>query len=313
MILVSGFAALAWAVYGDPSVRRGMSIVIVVLALSQAIYQVQIYRIVGTPVPEAIARFGLDKADRTPLPLALTHDPYALNRKLCVLFAECYLSLRDTASLLLDREGTFLRNREEAVFQPGLAPPVAEALSAVGHPIFWTSRRAETYGDAAQLTKVLNDHASRIGRELHELVYVRRGDIARLGRVPADGPEPVLSDLWRGVDWLRLSFRAETPFYLNAAIAYDPHWRASAGDKHLAIVRGNFGGLALVVPAGSGTIELRYVNRWSQLLFASRIIMGLAGIAAVSRLTYAAIIGPFSKPRRIRRRTIERQPPAAQD
>ena len=109
--LVSGFAAVAWAVYGDASALRRMSAVIVVLVLVQGLYQAQIYRILGTPVPEAIQRFGLDEADRTAISAPAMHDPGALTRKLCTRFAECYLSRRDTASLKLDREGTFLRSR----------------------------------------------------------------------------------------------------------------------------------------------------------------------------------------------------------
>ena len=49
--------------------------------------------------------------------------------------------------------------------------------------------------------------------------------------------------------------------------------------KAVGAVRGNFGGIAALLPPGSGTIEFRYVDRASELFFASRILMGLAGLA----------------------------------
>ena len=98
----------------------------------------------------------------------------------------------------------------------------------------------------------------------------------------------MLSELSRGVDRLRLSYRAEAPFYLNAAIAYDRHWRLYANGRRLVAVRGNFGGIVAAVPAGAGTIEFRYVNRASELFFASRILMGLAGLAVAAWLAYGA-------------------------
>jgi hypothetical protein len=296
LILTIGLSAVAWAVFRSADIERGMAIAVVALALSQAIYQAETYRVLGTPLAEVVASFGLDRADRAPLAAAEARDPNGLTRKLCTRFAECYLSTRDTASLSRDLEGTFLRSRDEAVFQPGLARPVVEALSAIGHPIFWTSRRAEPYADAAELTARLNANAARIGSYLGEVVNVRAGDLERLGRSPGEGEGAALSDLSRGLDRLRLSYTSAAPFYLDAAIAYDPHWRASLGGQPAALVRGNFGGLALAVPAGSGVIELSYVNRASELFFATRIAMGLAGLALVLWLAWDALLAPRRRP-----------------
>ncbi len=287
VMLLSGFGALAWACFVAADARRGMSVAILALALSQGLYQASIYRILGISVAEGVARFGLDQADSAAPPPAMARDPNALSRKACSRFAECYLSVRDTASLRLDHDGTFFRSLGEAVFQPGLERPVVEALSAIGHPVFWTSRRAEPYADASALTRALNDSAATIADRLREVVYVRAGDLERLGQLPAAG-DAVLSELSRGVDRLRLSYRAEAPFYLNAAIAYDPHWRVDANGRRLVAVRGNFGGIVAAVPAGAGTIEFRYVNRASELFFASRILMGLAGLAVAAWLSYGA-------------------------
>ncbi|HUI17253.1 MAG TPA: hypothetical protein VL244_06275, partial [Alphaproteobacteria bacterium] len=291
-ILAVGFGAVLWAVYVSTDMERGAAIVIAALALSQAVYQAESYRALGTPLPQVVASFGLDAVDRTPLSAAQAADPNTLTRKPCTRFAECYLSMRDTASLSRDLEGTFLRSRDEAVFQPGLQHPVVEALSAIGHPIFWASRRAEPYADAAELSGRLNANAPRIGAYLGEVVNVRTGDLARLGQLPGEGGGGALSDLARGLDRVRLSYSAETPFYLNAAIAYDPHWRASLDGRPASLVRGNFDGLALAVPAGAGVIELRYVNRASELFFVSRIAMGLLGLAAVLWLVWNEVLAP---------------------
>ncbi|MGO8867095.1 MAG: hypothetical protein ACLQME_11395 [Alphaproteobacteria bacterium] len=283
-MLASGLGVLAWAAYGAADVRQAMSVAILVLALSQAAYQGYVYRILAVPVGEAVARFGLDEIDRRPIPQAAADDPRALTRKLCTTFAQCYLSTRDTASLRLDHEGTFFRSLGEALFQPGLERPVVEALTAIGRPIFWSSRRAAPYADDAELTRELNDHAADISERLGELVYVRRKDLDALGRPPDGAADPVLTDLARGVDWTHLSYRAETPFYLNAAIADLRHWRITLGGKLVSAVRGNFGGLAAAVPAGAGVIELSYVNRASQLFFATRLLMGLLGLFAMAWL-----------------------------
>ena len=288
-MLASGLGVLAWAVYGAAEPRRAMSIVIIVLALSQAAYQASVYRILAIPIGAAVARFGLDEMDRNPIPQAAADDPRALTRKLCTTFAQCYLSARDTASLRLDHEGTFFRSLREALFQPGLDRPVVEALTAVGHPIFWTSRRAAAYDDDAELTRELNAAAADISRRLGEVVYVRREDIGALRQPPGGAADPLLADLARGPDWAQLSYRTEAPFYLDAAIADFRHWRITVGGQVVPAVRGNFGGLAAAVPAGTGVIELRYVNRASQLFFATRLLMGLLGLFAMAWLMRTGI------------------------
>jgi hypothetical protein len=280
-MLASGLGVLAWAVYAAADLRRGMTIVIIVLALSQAAYQASVYRILAVPVSEALARFGLDEIDHTPIPPAAADDPRALTRKLCTTFAQCYLSTRDTASLRLDHEGTFFRSLGEALFQPGLERPVVEALTAIGRPIFWTSRRAVAYADDTELARELDDHADDITERLGEVVYVRHEDLDALGLLPDSAADPPLADLVRGVDRAHLSYRAEAPFYLNAAIADFRHWRITVGGKVARTVRGNFGGFALAVPKGAGVIELRYVNRASQIFFATRLLMGLLGLFVV--------------------------------
>ena len=261
LITLCGFAALAWAVFVSADVRRGMLVVIVALVATEAAYQAQIYRILGIPVAQGIARYELDAADRTPLPAAIAGDPNALTRKICTRFGECYLSTHDTASLNLDIQGTFLRSKGEAVFQRGLARSVIEALSAIGHPIFWTSRRIEPYADAADLTKRLNDNAARIAEHLGEVTYVRPDDLERLGRPPAGDGRAMLFGLSRGADWLRLSYRADAPFYLNAAVTRDPHWQVAVNGRMTMSALGNFGGIVLAAPSGAGTVEFRYVNR----------------------------------------------------
>ena len=291
-ILLAGLGSLAWAACVAADVRRGMSVVIFVLALSQAAYQAGVYRILSIPAAEAIARFGLDAADRTPLPPAVAEDPNARTRKLCEHFAECYLSRRDTASLRLDHGGTFFRGADEAVFQPGLARPVVEALSAVGRPVFWTSRRAEPYGNAGELTERLNAHAADIGDYLGEVVAVRASDLERLGRPPQAGRGTMLSHLSRGIDRLRLSYSAPAGAYLNAAITYDPHWRVEVDGNAVVVVRGNFDGIAVALPPGSGSIAFRYVDRAGELFFASRILMGLAGLAIALWLAARVSVEP---------------------
>lgn len=281
LMLLAAFVAVGWAACIAVDARKGMAVGILILVISHAAYQALTYNVLGIPIAEGIARIQLDEADRTPLPPADASNPDALTRKLCTRFEQCYLSLRDTASLRRDLEGTFLRSRNEAVFQPGLAASVVEALTAIGQPIFWTSRRAEPYSGAAELIAHLNGNASRIGDYLREVVFFQPRDLDRLGTLPPSTEKAELSNLARGVDWLQLSYRAGQAFYLNAAITYDPHWRVTISGRAVNVVRGYFNGLALAVPSGNGVIRFEYVNWASRFFFASRITMIIGGLATI--------------------------------
>ena len=155
--------------------------------------------------------------------------------------------------------------------------------------MFWTSRRAESYGDEAELTARLNAHAGDIADYLDEVVAVRPADLGRLGPLPEAKSGAMLSHLTRGIDRFELDYRASAPFYLDAAIAHEPGWRVAVDGKRVAAVRGDFGAIAAAIPAGAGPIEFRYVDRESELFFASRILMGLAGVAALLWLAVGAL------------------------
>jgi hypothetical protein len=116
-----------------------------VLVLCQSVYWVAVQKLVGVPFDEVFAGYQLDAEDRTPVALEADHDPNRFRRKECRSFGQCYLSLRDTASMSRDLDGTFLRNRLEPVFQDDLALPVTRALSGLTHPVFWLSRKPVGY------------------------------------------------------------------------------------------------------------------------------------------------------------------------
>jgi len=264
--------------------------------LSQAVYTTDVYAQLAISEPQLLARLGLDRADTEALDAALRSDPEAIQRKLCAVFSECYLSRRPSVSLRRDLDGTFLRPRRSPVFAPGLSLPVVEALTGLTMPVFWASRHLEPITTDAALVKQLNAHDEDITRHLRDVAYVGKDDFERLtaSQNARDGwaNEVAMRELEWGRNAVGLSYAADAPALLNAAITCTPHWKATVNGKDIPVVCANFSGLLLRLPAGAGTVELRYVDGWSDFVFESRyalLMIALLGAVLLARASFARV------------------------
>ncbi len=284
------YAAVAYAAWPKVAAERRALALIAVMVLSQAAYTARAYAQVGVKESWLFAQWGLDRSDLRPLDPAVRSDPNAIQRSLCAIFAECYLSHRPMVSLRRDLDGTFLRSRQSPAFVPHLSLPVVEALSGLTMPVFWTSRHLAALESDGTLVEELNRHDSDIAHYLRDVTYVREDAI---GRFTA---ERGTDDVWaaavelRKVQWgrnsVRLSYQAEKPALLNASITCTSHWIATVEGRQVPLACADLGGLLIRLPAGSGTVELRYRDPWSDFVFYTRYMLlaiALFGMALVVR------------------------------
>jgi hypothetical protein len=280
----------------DP--QKAAIVLLLVLGVSQGIYFSGSYRVLGTTVAQAYNDFGLDDTDRMRQAESFS-DANVFRRKLCTKFAQCYLSQHDTVSLNTDLQGTFLRHRDEPVFQRELVRPVQEALAGLTHPVFWLSRGAVIYHDRSELLAALNARQSNIQELLGEAVYIRSSDIDTVGKVQrSPGTHAKISHLSRGPDNIALSYESDGPVYLNAAVNYDPGWRIEINGQEGVLVKGNVGGITALLPAGGGNVRLHYENRASDFFFFSRFGFLIVSLLAMAWIWKSAANSDLSPARR---------------
>lgn len=259
-------------------------VIVAVFAVTKMSDFVGTYELVGTPIDKVISRFNLDKDDLIPLPAAIATSPDLFRRKECTVFAQCYLSLRDTVSLqpIGHLEGTFFRSKEEAIYQSGLAESAVKALSGITHPVFWLSEQVAPYSDKHELVMRLNENKDHISQYLSSMVHVYKNDLGLISSTDAlDSGKAELTYLERGKDVMRLQYRAEKQVFLNAALTYNAHWTAAVNGVPVPLVRGNFNGLALRLPSGAGTVEIRYSSWKDDFLFNSRYLSMIAALLII--------------------------------
>ena len=292
-LVAAAYPALVYAAW--PRVapqRRGLAL-LVVLVLSQVVYTAAAYPEVAIAEPRLVARFGLAPEDLQPLAAAVRDDPDAVQRRACETYAECYLAARPTASLRRDLDGTFLRARRDPIFAEHLDPPVVEALKGLTMPIFWTSGSVKEVDSDAALAELLDAHDGDIARYLREAVFVRKAGLARIAASTAAGTgwadQAQLSAVAWGRNAVRLSYTADKPVLLNAAITCTPDWRASVNGTAVPVICANFDGLLVPLPAGAGTLELSYRDRASDFVFATRYLLLVLGLFAIARVTIASL------------------------
>jgi hypothetical protein len=299
-VIAAAFAALVYAGSSSASPGRRAAVIITAMVVFQMVYAAGTYGQLGTSQPQLMGEFGLDRLDLQALDAATADDPSRIQRKLCVIYAECYLSQRATVSLRRDLDGTFLRSKREPVFAPGLHLPVVFALSGLTMPVFWVSSHVEAIDSDAALVGELNAHDSDIAQYLRNVAHVDKDGMARLGADTGarDGwaSEADLTALRWKRNRVRLDYRAERPVLLNSAIACTPRWKASVNGEPVPLVCANFGGMLMRLAPGGGTLELSYADPWSELIFATRYFLDLVGLIGIVLLA---------------RKSLRTEPPAA--
>ena len=284
---VAALAIAAWVIAGARfrcDREKWIRCVILATALLQVPFFLGSYRMLAFSDNELIKTYRLDSEDLASR-LSETTRQSGTSRKLCTLFAQCYLSGRPTVSFNLDLEGTFLRNRSEPVFQESLPYAMREALSGLSRPDVWLSRGFETYADRDELVQRLSD-ASRTPNEiLDNTAFVPQASASQDIRQHATARRlGEIVRVERGPDRLTVAYRVDEPQVLVVAINYDQNWRARVEGRELPLLRANFGGMATPVASGAGTVELTYRSLRSELFFGSRYALLLAAAAVVGWL-----------------------------
>jgi hypothetical protein len=259
--------------------NRAMMIAIVAaLVVSQSIYATGVYRILGVPYDKLQAQFGLEGNDRIPLAHAVATDPAQFMRKECVRYTQCYLSLRPSASLRTDLEGSFLRSRRSVLYQEQVSKSVILALLGISHPVFWPSQELRYFDSPQILAATLNGYGDAIGEHLRAVTYAPKdSSLAQIAAPPREAA-PLLRTLQRGQDWYRIDYQSSTDFYLNMSITYDPGWSVYVNNARIRVERAYFDGMAVRLPAGSQVVELRYEPTSSRVFFFSRCLLLLAAV-----------------------------------
>ena len=259
------------------------------LVVSQGIYQLRSYNLLGIHRQQVFSNLGI--TTQTPL-----WYPADGPRQACSRYAECYLAPGAAVSTTTDLSGTFLRSRDEPIFQSGLAPAVVAALSRIDRMPAWASRTAMPISDRGKLTATLNGEAGRIDAYLSDVVHVAPADLPALSA--ADGSALVVELIEQRFTRNRLTvdYWADAPFILNAAISYDPRWSASVNGEPARVVRANYGGLAILAPKGAGQVEFYYRDVAGRWLLVSRILLNLAAIATVVLLGASLLGGARLRP-----------------
>jgi len=265
-------------------------VIVVAITINGIINFVGVYELAGIPILKVVNKFNLDKDDLIPLPETVASSPNLFRRKECTVFAQCYLSLRDTVSLqpVGHLEGTFFRSKEEALYQSGLTEPAVKALSGITHPVFWLSEEVAPYNDKQELVSIFNENEDQISQYLSKVVHVNNNDMKLIGNEDkSQAGRAELTHLERNKDVIRLAYSAKKTVFLNAAVTYDKYWVATVNALPVPLVRGNFNGLALRLPPGAGTVELRYDSWKNSFFFSSRYLFLIVALFIVGIITNA--------------------------
>lgn len=284
---VAALTIAAWVIAGARfRSDRGKWVRFVVLAtaLLQVPFFLGSYRMLALSGNELIKTYGLDSEDLASR-LSETTRQSGTPRKLCTLFAQCYLSGRPTVSFNLDLEGTFLRNRSEPVFQEGLPYAMREALSGLSRSEVWLSRGFETYTDRDELVRRLSDASRSPNEILDDAAFVPRASASQeIRQHPAAGRLGEIGSVERGSGRLTITYRADEPQVMVVATNYEQNWKARVGGREHPLLPANFGGMATPVAAGANTVELTYRSVGSELFFGSRYVLLLAAVAVAAWL-----------------------------
>ena len=289
-------AVVLWLAASSPRPVPFARWLIGLVALSQTVYFLGTYQQIGMSLDEMLTHYQPTAADWTPLGDA-AHDPATFMREECTIFAECYTSVRDTASTRRDLDGTFWRGKDEPVYQTDLDTSVVKALAGITHPVFWLSQSAGNVSDGQALVAEFNRHKADIDQYLDQVVYVSPGDLKVLG---SNGSGPAsdsaagsrLLRLDEGRDSFTLTYTADRPVILNAAVNFEPAWQARVNGVSVPVVKGNFNGLALSLPAGSGTVSLEYHSPQSDFFFYSRYVLTIVGVIAAVWMARSVLCEP---------------------
>jgi hypothetical protein len=285
MILVAAaFGVIGWAMrHATFRAFQGMA-VIAVLVVTQLIYLVGVYKLVGEPARNIFDRYEMNAQLLAPYSATELAKPESLYRVPCPTHAACFLAQRDAASLRRDIDGTFLRHKLNPVFQDELSPETRATL--LTQPTLWASAGLRSLPSLSALNALVSANKGDLPAFLRAQTYV-------IG-APADldermGSADITFDEWHhSANQISFRYRALARGIVNLAIANSPYWSATIDGIPTKIIAGNYNTISIQVDPGVGRIALHYGDPLSRAYFWSRWLMGLFGIAAVLYLAWVS-------------------------
>lgn len=259
---------------------------VLVVVGSGCAYMVGVYREVGIPVGQLERLvYEYDPGQSDPANAEGLRDPAAYRRREAPSFPKAYLARVETASLRRDLEGTFFRSRSSAVFHEDLDPRVTRALTGIDHPICWVSRECRPVENVPALNRRMNEESARISDHLHEVVYVSDSDWSEVGkdwnRTNLTPGSARLRDLEIRSGYYSVQYQSDRPVFLNLSVNYESHWRARLDGRRVRLLRGNYNGMVVVLPEGSGKVEFEYQSTPGRFYVGSRYLLLASGLAAL--------------------------------
>lgn len=284
VILVVAFATVGWISRREQLGRRQGLVMIGVLVVTQSLYIVGAYGLVGESPSNIFARYKMSEPLLTPFTAAELANPVGLRRVPCVTNGSCFLAQRDAVSLNRDIDGTFLRQQLNPVFQDELSPATREALLT---PMIWPSAGLKSVHSVTALNALVNANKADLDRFLADSTYVVGG--AANAANQGSGSSDILIDRWEPTaNVISFRYRAAKPGVINLGVANSPHWVGSLNGAPITLVSGNYGTVSLQVPAGEGQIVLRYEDLPSRLYFWSRWLMDLLAMTGIGFLIWGS-------------------------
>ena len=204
----------------------------------------------------------------------------------CEIFAQCYLVNSGAVSLNLDLEGTFLRNKNEPVFQRALNENLKIELSGLTGSDIWLSNQIFQYSDQNYLIRYLNEIKLPVGEMFLQTSYINSLDLPMEfdNKIYSEGIGSIKA-INKGVDRISVAYSSSAPMLLAFKINFHPGWHATVNGVKAPVIKANLGGIVVPVPTGSGTVSLIFNHLPTDLYFISRYIVLALGIFAAIYIT----------------------------
>lgn len=282
-IVIAAFVILAAAVWRPNFQTKHVLVAIATVMVTQSIHAAGIYRQLGESGASVFSRLQMDATMLSPYSVAEWAEPTRIRRVDCPTNASCFLAQRDGASLKRDLDGTFLRHGLNPVFQDGISTEVKAALVGITHPVLWASGGLQGVASVAEAARELEANRGDLAALLSRWTYLIGSNTTEdVGSVPA----VTFSNMTRSANELSFHYRADRSAFANLSITAASDWSATVNGVATPVIRGNFEFIALRIPAGEGTVELRYSSRTSHFFFWSRWLLAALASGGIAWLSW---------------------------
>ena len=285
IILATAFGLIGWAKERSKFGAHQAAVLIAALVVSQSLFIVGAYASIGEPARAIFDRYKVDATLLEPYRAQELDTVVNVRRVSCATHGACYLAQRYAASAKRDRDGTWLRLKQNPIYRKDLSPHIQTELLV--QPMVWESAGMRAMSSLEALDAVIKQHEKEIVSLLHKDVFV-------VGGSPNGEEQPgrlfqVTFSQWNArPNRISFRYRATADGFANLNIAFSPYWKATVNDTPTQLISGNYGTIALPLSRGDGAVRLVYDDPESRLYFWSRWIMATIGIFGMGVVARAA-------------------------